>query len=460
MVMVAAGGAMAIAGAGVAGLVLVLVVREHSAGGRKPGVEAFVVTTGVVLLFGAFAAMGVRRVVAGLRGHATKRTASGVRFESWVKRNGYLFALVGWGALSVAALIAAGGPASLLLDRRMVADRLAWTMFLGLLLLPVHVAVHEAGHALAGWIVGFRFQSLRIGWLSFVRDDRGWRASWGRPAVPELLGFHSAVPVGTEALGARFAFHAAGGVAATWAAAFACRWAATRPWADGWNPAESWILDAGLRHVARIGWQLGVLLGVMNAAPFRTRAGFASDGRRIIDHLLPASPARRLQRQFHALCAQGRRPRDWNISPQTFLRALESATRERDSLLLAAAAVALDTDDVALASEVLARIAEAPVTEPQMRHELELQAAMVEAFDGRVAAARDRLDRIGQHPMHPEYGALATAVVLAAEGRQGEAAEAFASWERAITSTGMAAVVRVGNDWAIERLRARIDATG
>jgi len=81
---------------------------------------------------------------------------------------------------------------------------------------------------------------------------------------------------------------------------------------------------------------------------------------------------------------------------------------------------------------------------------------MVEAFRGDLASARKRLDHLGPHPMIPDYPRLAEAVVDLAEGRPAEAREALEAWEQAITKTGMATTVRVGNEWAEEVVRARL----
>jgi hypothetical protein len=84
---------------------------------------------------------------------------------------------------------------------------------------------------------------------------------------------------------------------------------------------------------------------------------------------------------------------------------------------------------------------------------------MLDAFDGRVADAAARLDRICAAPSLSPYARLARAAVAAMSGRTQEAADALDEWERAIADTGRAAAIRVGNEWAVDELRARLAAS-
>jgi hypothetical protein len=127
----------------------------------------------------------------------------------------------------------------------------------------------------------------------------------------------------------------------------------------------------------------------------------------------------------------------------------------RESLYLAAAAVALGTGDDQLDGEVLreALNGPTPADSPPMRFELQLQLA----FLGRVADARRRLDDLQPPVTIPDYPKLAQAVVVAAEGRPAEARGLLEKWEHVLAETGMAASIQVGNEWAVERLRAQLD---
>jgi len=117
--------------------------------------------------------------------------------------------------------------------------------------------------------------------------------------------------------------------------------------------------------------------------------------------------------------------------------------------------VAIDTGDAARVDTCLQRSAEDPgLNEPAMRHEFELQTAMIEAFRGDAVAARQRLARLGPHPTNEDYGSLAEATVRLAEGQASEARDALKRWEDSLERSGMAAAVQVGNEWAVERLRA------
>ncbi len=117
--------------------------------------------------------------------------------------------------------------------------------------------------------------------------------------------------------------------------------------------------------------------------------------------------------------------------------------------------MALDVGDRALAGQALKQALEGSGSGP-MRFELELQAVMLDALEGRAGDARARLARLGPHPTMADYPLLARAVVSAAEGRLTDAAAELQGWERALEATGQAGVVRMGNDWAVEALEAKL----
>jgi len=74
-----------------------------------------------------------------------------------------------------------------------------------------------------GGIVGLRFVSLRVGWLTIQRDTAGYSASWVRPRLVDLLGLHVALPDGSRMLRVRTAAWAAAGPLTTLLVALACR---------------------------------------------------------------------------------------------------------------------------------------------------------------------------------------------------------------------------------------------
>jgi hypothetical protein len=425
-------------------------------GGSRPGKDVpqlVLVLTCVLLVFGGLAALGLDRAAEGFRGRPRDRFRLTVRAEAWYARHGYVVALVFFAAFSGAGLLAARAPAVLLRGPVPV----SWWAFLALLLLPLHVAFHELGHALAGAAVRMRLAGLRIGWLLVRRDGDRLRLSWSPRAFTGALGFHSgmlALPPGeaprTAARRLRLALHAAAGPASSLLLGAACRagYAAI-------GDATTVGIAVTSQALLASSW-IGFYLGALNLIPFRLRSGFASDGAQLLAQLSSRAPPDVVLR-FQDSWARGLRPRDWGTSARAFLQAIEEAPRHLDTLVLAALAVALDTADRDLANEILLGPAERPGScDRSMRYEIELQIAMFEAFRGNAAAARARLGRLEPHPTLLEYPLLAESFVLHAEGHASEARTALGAWERAVARSGNAASVRVGNEWAEEQLRARL----
>jgi hypothetical protein len=435
--------------------IAVLFVREVM-GGWRPGKDlpqlALVVAC-ALLVFGGLAALGLDRIAEGFRGRPRERFRLAVRAEAWYARRWYVANLVFFAALTGAGLLAARDFAALLRGPALVSG---WAL-LALLLLPLHVAFHELGHALAGAAVGMRFAGLRIGWLLVRRDGGHLRLSWSPQAVAGALGFHSGLlalpPGGSPRIAARrlrLALHALAGPASSLLLGAACRagYAAI-------GDATS-VGIAVMSHTLLVSSWVGFYLGVLNLIPFRLRSGFASDGAQLLAQLSSRAPPDVVLR-FQDSWARGLRPREWGTSAEAFLRAIEEAPRHLDTLVLAALAVALDTADHDLANDILRGPAERSGScDRSMRYEIELQIAMFEASRGNAAAARARLGRLVPHPTLSEYQLLAEAFVLHAEGHPSEARAALGAWERAVARSGNAASVRVGNEWAEEQLRARL----
>jgi hypothetical protein len=450
VLLVVVGSAMVLAGGITSGLLVALLVSLVADGklAGSSGLMGAVVILFAVFLFGAFAIMGGVRVVSGLQGRPRQRAAMVVQAESWYQRNWYIIGLVAWGTLS--GIFLAGGASSVFARQATSPARLPWLAFLAFLVLPVHVSVHELGHAACAALAGFNSVETRIGWFA-VRHERGrLRFSWTPPPIQGVLGFHIALPQGGAGLTKRWAVIAGAGPVVTLGVALACRFAGT-------TVERSSVGLAMASDLLSVGWWVGVALAASNAVPFRLRSGVQSDGAIVMRAMLPGSAAREAEIRFLTCWAQGRRPRDWGVSPEAFLRVADAAKAGRERLLLAALCVALDTGDEVRTNDVLQRVASGiPSRDSLMRYELELQVAMVEAFRGNAARARERLDDLGPHPSADRYSWLAEAVVQAAEGRVAESSETLAGWESAIARTGSEASVRVGNEWALELLRERL----
>src|SRR5258708_19464071 len=101
-----------------------------------------------------------------------------------------------------------GGPTAFLLGSSTSPFQLAWYGFLMSLVLPVHVTIHELGHAGVGALVKFRFATIRVGRLLLYRDGERFRLSWNRTGVAGLLGQHLGVQQGENALSTHFSLYA------------------------------------------------------------------------------------------------------------------------------------------------------------------------------------------------------------------------------------------------------------
>src|SRR5262249_45857118 len=123
------------------------------------------------------------------------------------------------------------------------------------------IVIHEVGHAVVGVFVGFRFNSLRIGWVQF---DRPFRISRYRGKGTGSGGWTSLFPVKQDHLTSRTIMMLLAGPAANLISAWLLY---LLPYVTG--PGSLWFTY----------WS--VILGCGNLRPFRSRAVF-SDGARIL----------------------------------------------------------------------------------------------------------------------------------------------------------------------------------
>lgn len=412
------------------------------------------VALGIPFLFIGIAAYGVNLVLRAIRGRSKRRFE---RAQAWYLSHWYSILLVTCGVLAGVGIARIPNPCELV-DFLLGSDGsrfyFAWIGLLFFLVLPIHVALHELGHAAAGALVKFRFSSLRIGKVTLYRDRTKLRISWSGPAFPDLFGLHHGVPEGEEALGARYAVYYLGGPAVTVALALICRMAS-----QSLSPPST-LGSTVVLQLLWAGWLVGAYLACVNLLPLRLGA-VTSDGAKILSTLLCWSPAAKAARRSRVLSVQGRRPREWGMSAEYLLRSAKGSRRHRDELLLAALQVALDIGDKVQANEVLHRAAlVGALRNPLVGAEFELQAAMVDALSGKPSLARERISRLGRHPTVPGYERLAEAAVQLMEGRTTEARMALNAWNEALTRTGMAVGLRVGNEWAEEAIQARLDVAG
>ncbi len=294
--------------------------------GAKVPVQGWVAGALAVALAGAMVVIGLTRVVHGVRGRASPRSERSKSAEAWVRRNWYLGSLVVWGGFVCFAWATSANFAEAVFRGEPVAAG-PWFLVAALLLVPVHVVVHELGHAFAGALVGFRFMSIRVGWLTVSRRGERLTSSWSRPSSTELLGFHAATPSSADGLWWKRALYAAAGPTSSVLAGLAF-WLGARALP---STVESSLWSRALGAGAWVGFGLGAL----NLVPFRTKSGFATDGLTVLDSLRPQTPATAAAYRFAALSAQAARPRQWALGADFFLSVAELDPRHRDTLYLA-----------------------------------------------------------------------------------------------------------------------------
>jgi hypothetical protein len=321
------------------------------------------------------------------------------------------------------------------------------TPLLIIALTPVVVVIHELGHVLAGALVGFRFQFVQAGPVQVARTPAGVRLRWNQPLPDDVLGLQSSLPDGDVVSIPRLVAHAAGGPLLNLATA-----ALAYGVSSAVSPDRGAVAEAFLTVVRLVGVFSG--LAVVNLIPFRTPRGRLTDGALIIHYLRTGSPALSAFMRASRRQALAERPREWAIEARTLATWADAPAPTGPWLLLFALGVALDKGDQVLARELLTR-AES-VQEPTARFELTRQAILVDALKGDAPRARERLEAMGKPPWAPGYSALAEAALLVAEARGQEAREALDRWDRFVAASPPG--VRVGNEWAEEAVRARIDA--
>ena len=323
----------------------------------------------------------------------------------------------------------------------------SWALLFALqaLLLFVTILVHECGHLLAGWFVGFRVQEIRIGPLQIRRAERGLAITFNN-CLPWFGGGAMSVPgsrTDTADLRWRAAIVAAGGplaslLLAAWAAVpligYAHRHGRTLTTIDFWM-----IFSLSLILI----WSLAAFVG--NAIPASV-GGRLSDGAMMLELLRGGPWAER----FCALILlsgasmAGERPRDWEVSlmrPRLYEPAGRSAPNQ--GMTLMAYYWLLDRRDAARAGALLDQaVGEVATALPMIQAHLILEAAYFEAHHRRNSgAARAWLNSAKDTRADRQTQLRAEAAVLLAEGRCEEARkcaqEGLFALERAV-NTGIA----------------------
>lgn len=164
------------------------------------------------------------------------------------------------------------------------------------------LAVHEAGHLVAGRIMGFRFGFFAIGPVWLAREGASIRLRWNRlPAA--WGGMALAYPTDTRALAARMAFYAAGGPLASLALSVVAFWVGNS--IPALTSLSRWAMVLALMSACVL---------VATVQPFGTGIGVRSDGGKVL--LFAANRVKAKEEAavvaLMGLAAAGVRPREWS----------------------------------------------------------------------------------------------------------------------------------------------------
>lgn len=207
----------------------------------------------IAAFFAGLSAYGGWLCWRGIRGTSVVRLVGG---ESFIGRYGHVLGIV-----MGAGIFVWRDPQPFTAD---------WGLATSLLLLPVHLVLHELGHLCAGWLVGLRFESLGLG--PVVARRLGGRLVWewrGAGLHPGVDGWASVSPGGRGPARWRRAVFIAGGPLgnfATAALAAGLRSALTGPAGTAAALLEAVTL-----------W--GCVTGALNLVPLRlTGVSLVTDG--------------------------------------------------------------------------------------------------------------------------------------------------------------------------------------
>lgn len=318
----------------------------------------------------------------------------------------------------------------------------------GLAALPLHVAAHQLGHALAAALVRFRVGGLRAGPILLERRGRSWRAVW-QPLCAQVNGLLVDVPGGGAHLRLRMFLFAAGGPIANLAVAAGCavRASAFPPGSgDGTFLADLLLASA---------W-VGLLAGLVNLLPFRLAGTFTPDGV-FLALSGDRSEAARLLFGARLASARGLRPGALGLAPGHLLALAERAPRHADALRCLALLVALDQGDAVAAHTAQARLLERwrKLTFAE-RNQIAFLTAFGRALDGQADTALDLIRTARERASGGSLLLLLDAAAAAARGHPARARVSLGRWQEG-AARSYPASVGAAFEWVAEALRARLD---
>lgn len=176
----------------------------------------------------------------------------------------------------------------------------AWHLLLVPVALYLSVLMHEAGHFIAGRLVGLQWHTVAVGPLRVTRRHQGISVDWFRNRGP-IGGLVVMFPPRHGLRPAGWVVYALGGPVANVLVALAVAWLIHAYDPGGWQ-GPLIVLAA-----------VSLVLGLVNLVPFRA-AGMNTDGRNVLNMLAnpPSFAAGQLVMSIIAESLSGVRPRDWN----------------------------------------------------------------------------------------------------------------------------------------------------
>lgn len=288
-----------------------------------------------------------------------------------------------------------------------------------LLMLLLSLALHEVGHLIGGWLMGFRFMLLVIGPLKLVREGEAiqWRLN---EDLSLYGGVAASVPMDSHNLTPRFAVAIAAGPLASLLCA-ALGLGITFLLRDVSNPLQGealfWVLVLSL-------FNAGIFLATI--LPGKT-SGFQTDGAQLLDCLRGGHDAERKQISIAltGASAGGTRPRDQNSRLMQRFLDLRTGTPQDAIANWFGYLWRLDRNEIAAAGELidlgLTQVDGLPET---FRPALQTEAAYFEAWHRRnPVRARELLSAAQGGMVEGHSRARAEAAVLFTEGHYAEAAQ-------------------------------------
>jgi len=314
-------------------------------------------------------------------------------------------------------------------------------------------AVHEAGHVLAGWAVGFRFYAVRVRRAQIERDGGRLRLRWirARDIRPESRGFARLLPRDSYHLRPRLAVVFAGGPVASLLFALAL-----------FLPAYQLQLrdasqDSGPGHATLILW-LAIVAGLsflgflLNLVP-RGQGGSVSDGATLLVLLRGGPPAdlHCLVYEVQGVVEGAIRLRNW---PDELLARLMRLHRWDRSVFIRTWSSLLEGERIAEAGWLVIQLLH---RRPDLTRELCADvcdaAALLLARSGEHAAARGFLTHAALDAADPSLHRQTEEAVDQSERRSREAAEPSGGSEGVIRADKPDTGDATANLW-IEKLLA------